>query len=239
MRRPSRNIEIFSMSVLDMFGSALGAFIMITVILFPYFNQHRKLAAIKLKIGQVQAELLRIKGLNLKYMKLKNTLEKETLRITVRPGAIDKCLKLKEACKISLGKTFLVIGTEWHERCDVDMYVTDPQGNKFTFLFNNRDGHFKNSKAQLSLDMRDGPGIEIWQNPEAQVGTYKLQYDVVRCSAGFDAVHINGWSIDRSGGERDFPVRVVRSADFEQKIDVATFRVRPDGSVAIKSGGAP
>ena len=39
MRRPNRNIEIFSMSVLDMFASALGAFIIVSVILFPYFNK--------------------------------------------------------------------------------------------------------------------------------------------------------------------------------------------------------
>src|SRR5215218_2251316 len=38
MRRPYREIEIFSMSVLDMFASALGAFIMISIILFPTYN---------------------------------------------------------------------------------------------------------------------------------------------------------------------------------------------------------
>src|ERR1700691_3233223 len=43
MRRPSRNIEIFSMSVLDMFASALGAFIMVTIILFPFYNKHQLL----------------------------------------------------------------------------------------------------------------------------------------------------------------------------------------------------
>jgi len=41
MRRPSRNIEIFSMSVLDMFASALGAFIMVAIILFPYYQKNR------------------------------------------------------------------------------------------------------------------------------------------------------------------------------------------------------
>ncbi len=39
MRRPNRNIEIFSMSVLDLFASALGGFILIAVILFPNYRK--------------------------------------------------------------------------------------------------------------------------------------------------------------------------------------------------------
>lgn len=37
MRRRSREINIFNVSALDLFASALGAFILITVVLFPYF----------------------------------------------------------------------------------------------------------------------------------------------------------------------------------------------------------
>ena len=37
MKRRSREISIFSMSALDLFASALGAFILISVVIFPYF----------------------------------------------------------------------------------------------------------------------------------------------------------------------------------------------------------
>lgn len=37
MKQKSREINIFSMSALDLFASALGAFILVTVVLFPYF----------------------------------------------------------------------------------------------------------------------------------------------------------------------------------------------------------
>ncbi len=37
MKRRSTEINIFGMSALDLFASALGAFILITVVLFPYF----------------------------------------------------------------------------------------------------------------------------------------------------------------------------------------------------------
>lgn len=38
MRRPSRSFNVFSMSALDLFASAMGAFIIISVLLFPYFK---------------------------------------------------------------------------------------------------------------------------------------------------------------------------------------------------------
>ena len=37
MKTRSKEINIFSMSALDLFASALGAFILMTVILLPYF----------------------------------------------------------------------------------------------------------------------------------------------------------------------------------------------------------
>lgn len=39
MRRPSRNIEMFSLSALDLFACALGAFIIITILLFPFYQK--------------------------------------------------------------------------------------------------------------------------------------------------------------------------------------------------------
>ena len=37
MNRRNREISIFSMSALDLFASALGAFILLTIVIFPYF----------------------------------------------------------------------------------------------------------------------------------------------------------------------------------------------------------
>ena len=37
MKRRNREISIFSMSALDLFASALGAFILISIVMFPYF----------------------------------------------------------------------------------------------------------------------------------------------------------------------------------------------------------
>jgi len=49
MRSPSRQLNIFSVSALDLFASAMGAFVIITVILFPYYLKSDKALAKELK----------------------------------------------------------------------------------------------------------------------------------------------------------------------------------------------
>ena len=48
MKRKSREISIFSMSALDLFASALGAFILIAVVIFPYFPNTGPVAQVEL-----------------------------------------------------------------------------------------------------------------------------------------------------------------------------------------------
>ena len=62
MRRPSRNIEIFSLSALDLFACALGAFIVISILLFPFYQktlpliQQVKALSSDLSAAQAQAQ---------------------------------------------------------------------------------------------------------------------------------------------------------------------------------------
>jgi len=39
MRANRRNISVFSISALDLFAAALGAFILIVLVLFPYYKK--------------------------------------------------------------------------------------------------------------------------------------------------------------------------------------------------------
>lgn len=45
LRRPNRSLEIFSISALDLFASALGAFILVAVVLFPYYLKKQEFDA--------------------------------------------------------------------------------------------------------------------------------------------------------------------------------------------------
>ena len=61
MKKSSREINIFSMSTLDLFASAMGAFILITLVLFPYVlntgDSEDREAAVKAELAERLAEI--------------------------------------------------------------------------------------------------------------------------------------------------------------------------------------
>lgn len=59
MKRPSRELNIFSLSALDLFASAMGAFILIAVILFPYYLKNHEVVAERDQARQELAETRR------------------------------------------------------------------------------------------------------------------------------------------------------------------------------------
>jgi hypothetical protein len=127
-----------------------------------------------------------------------------------------------------LTTTFLVIAMEWHERCDIDLYITDPMGNEFYYAKKNTTGQdFRNSQGQLHLDMIQGPGMELWQNPSAEPGEYRVSYGSL-CSL---PVEVGGWVIDRSAGKQTLPVKTVAP---RTRVEIATITVTPDGSIVIR-----
>src|ERR1700682_808057 len=124
MRRPNRNIEIFSMSVLDLFAAALGAFILIAIILFPNYLKQQN---VELKLQTSEKSLSQCQ---------QTTVEK------------DKSLAI---CEAALASTFIVVAIEWsaYGNYDVDLHVTDPEGHEFSFSKNNRDRKdYPSSEAQ-------------------------------------------------------------------------------------------
>ena len=61
MKKRSREINIFSMSALDLFASAMGAFILITIVLFPFFpnmgDSSERIAEEKARLEREMAKL--------------------------------------------------------------------------------------------------------------------------------------------------------------------------------------
>jgi hypothetical protein len=230
MRRPSRNIEIFSMSVLDMFASALGAFIMVTIILFPFYNKHQLL--------DINATIS--KGLDDQIMNGTDRLHAADEESTVQQAEIAQsgriqseirqCRQNVQDCKVTLAKKFLVVQVQWRERADVNLIVVDPQGNHFTPEKPNRTGtDFPNSTGQLSIDMKVGPGLEVWQNSAAAAGEYKIIY---RAAKLIDpSVTVNGWYIQRSTGRKKLRERTIGAVDID--IPAATIVVAQDGTVTV------
>jgi len=232
MRRPNRNFEIFSMSVLDMFASALGAFIMVTVILFPKFNQQRQLETETAELQKTQLVIGQKKQL-LRQEVRKIEHQKEEIKENARSGvALIACKKTAAACEAAVTKTFLVVAIEWKDPYDVDLYVTDPQGHKFFYNSRTHSG----SKAELSTDMKDGPGTEIWQDPSAAPGEYLIAYHVFS-PAATHPVNITGWVLDRGKGLRVLQAKQL--AHTESPVPVFLLRVNEDGSTEIEPTSGP
>ncbi|MER8937882.1 hypothetical protein NKH82_00020 [Mesorhizobium sp. M0915] len=219
------------MSVLDMFASALGAFIMISIILFPYFNNTKLLEETRKNLEQTKALVVMVEGEVESKKKIVQKNDEELEKFPASTAALGKCQARITACKAETTDTFLVIGVEWDERCDVDLYVTDPGGHQYYFIKKKFDG----SEAELSLDMRDGPGIEVWQSPKAPPGEYKIAYKAPSCTAlesPGGEVLVKGWVIDRSAGRSALPD--MRITNVAKDGDLATIAVNSDGSIAIQ-----
>jgi hypothetical protein len=229
MRRPDRNIEIFSMSVLDMFASALGAFIMVSVILFPYYRQTKDFETelSKTKAATMASE----QDLSAAKQRMKSSLEAQSsMRQQLRAAEtatveLNQCRAEATACKASLRETFLVVSIEWSERCDVDLYIRDPDDHEY--YFGNKT--FSGSDAELSLDMTDGPGLEIWQTSVAKPGRYEISYKPL--SRTDSSVKIKGIVMDRST-RRELPVQEMRCGS--DKTKVAAVQVSASGSVVVQ-----
>jgi archaellum component FlaC len=72
MRKRSREINVFSISALDLFASALGAFILIMVILLPYFPNLGDSAE---RVAEIQTDLQKLKAREAEAKKITEALK--------------------------------------------------------------------------------------------------------------------------------------------------------------------
>jgi len=220
------------MSVLDMFASALGAFMMCAIILMPYYLRD---PAPKLKSvdNQLQQAALRLKQVDesLRNSKIENSeLAKEVQKGRDSQSQLQECKRGLKQCQTALAKTFLLVQVTWSSPEDVNLHVTDPAGHEFRWNATNRSGQdFPDSKAKLSVDSRIGPGLEVWLDPSATAGDYKVDYvfdDPVK-----EDVEVEGVVYDRYGAT---PLKTVKIPAGQMRSHVATIRINADGTKVIR-----
>ncbi|HEY7297540.1 MAG TPA: hypothetical protein VH684_06340 [Xanthobacteraceae bacterium] len=213
MRRPNRNIEIFSMSVLDLFAAALGGFILIAVILFPNYMKQQKTEQ------QLQAAELTVN-----QCKRADSQAQQTFASKARELA---------SCQAALATTFLLVAIEWNAsgNFDVDLHVFDPDGNEFFWGRSNRDHRdYPSTEAQLSYDNTRGPGVEIWQHPKAGAGSYRIAYDYYGAPAANRPVEVKGNVFYRNGR---IQLPTVMLAETHKLHPVAKLTVGQSGNVEV------
>lgn len=111
MKKRSRELSIFSMSALDLFASALGAFILITIVLLPFFPNLNMSGQAQAKLEQAQAELEQAQA-KLEQEKAKLKQEKAELeRAKAQAPKIEKQLaKRVEALQQEIDDTTVLLG---------------------------------------------------------------------------------------------------------------------------------
>ena|ERR1700691_3712595 len=219
------------MSVLDMFASALGAFIMVSIILFPFYTQDidaqltASIEALATKNGElrsIQESVSEAEQRNARQKILVEEVQEQRRQST-------RCRQELLVCVSALADTFLIVVMQWEDNIDLDLHVTDPQCRLFTWEINNKNGRqLPGTEAQLSLDMGSGPGIEIWVEPSAKPGNYKIEY--LRRPRSGNSVTASGYFIDRTG-RHPLPPKTMNDA--ARQVVAATLVLAADGKITI------
>ena len=210
MKARGRALNIFSMSALDLFASALGAFILLAVIALPFFANTAQLddATLLSQIVQAREELAQAQQ--------------------ERAQAQEELAQAQEELEAAAKANFMVVIMSWSTTDDVDLHVTDPAGNEFYYEEKEHPG----SEAKLEVDVVNGPGNELWLHPKVTPGDYVVEYVYFTDRTGVP-VRVRGTVLHRDG-RIELPEVTLRSANRDKKWPVAVLRVSAeDGRVQV------
>ena len=227
------------MSVLDMFASALGAFIVCSVILFPYYRKDvsQEISTEKAVLQERAKELdTTLRQARLVEEEIRKQ-DQQVRQVRDTQAKLNVCKQGVNQCQVALAKNFVLVEIQWEKAVNVDLHVTDPSGNEYYWRKTNRcECEFPGQKAQLSVDSFGSShgGIEVWIDPEARTGSYKIEYVIDRPPA--EDVKVTGIVIDRLGTRR-IEEKILRRRDSsggEVRLRAAELQIAADGLLSIR-----
>ena len=220
MKFRSREINVFSMSALDLFASALGAFILISIVLMPYFLRidNEEVVALRAELSEAEAARnslqasLEEERVSLRECRARELSCRQELEVASRNAeGLRSCQAQLNACKEKLSKTFLAVVIQWATKeHDVDLHVIDPEGEEFYYQRKTIIGR----PGELSADTINGPGVEIWEVPEAPTGKFRVLYNLYSLNGNERAAVVKGGVYHRDGHFRfrERSLRIVGAA---------------------------
>lgn len=233
MKRPSREINIFNISALDLFASALGAFIIVAIIIFPYYMKNSDAVQRLQQLDQENREnLARMEALQREAETARQQLQQCQQQSSNTQSQHDALRSQLRQCIQKMSSTFIAFVMKWGTKDhDVDLHIVDPMGREFYYKKPNRQQRdFPDSVAELSVDTIQGPGVEIWEQPQAPPGEYKVYFNFFAQNGNPSGTIAEGTLYYRDG-TRKLPAVTLRRAG--EKPLVATIRVGEDGTVTI------
>ena len=256
MKSRNREINVFSMSALDLFASALGAFILISIVLMPYFlrlsdeevrqlrqalsEAQASLREMRQQLGQAQSALQQceervqecrqqLAELQAEVDRLRAALERAQSERDQAQSALQQCQEELNACEERLTTTFLTLVIQWpSQKHDVDLHIIDAAGREFYFSERTIPGR----PGELRWDSQHGPGVEIWEVSEAPPGEYRILYNLFDPHGNTSPPVVRGGISYRDGHHRFGDRRLTRVGRANAML-VAVVTVNDDGTVDI------
>ncbi len=260
MKSRNRELNIFSMSALDLFASAMGAFILIAFVLFPYFpntgDSAERVAEVRAQIEQVQNELQAVRG--------ELSACEDQQRASVSRDALGACESRNQQLESQLASCEdqqrrsvpqNALGECESRNQDLEAQIESCEERakkKFLLIimswrtsddidlhvvdpagreFYYQQPSFSGSQAKLEEDNTSGPGNEIWLHPIAEAGTYKVYYKYYKNKSNTNrGVNIRGGVLTPEGQTSLRQTRL--STEGEKKL-VATINVDTEGNMRI------
>ena len=238
MKLRNREFNVFSMSALDLFASALGAFIVISILLMPYFLRvnNKEVAELREALreaqaaeSEIQASLEREPSALQECRMQESSCQQELESVRRGETGLQSCQAELNACEQRLTKTFLAVVIQWAtEGHDVDLHVIDPAGEEFYY----ESKTIRGRPGELSADTIIGPGVEIWEVPEAPVGKFRVLYNLYGLRGNERPAIVKGGVYYRDGYFR-FNERRLTEVGRGNAQMVAEITVADDGSIEI------
>jgi hypothetical protein len=230
--RKNREINIFSMSALDLFACALGAFLLLMIMLFPYYKNETDTKQ-RLQTSQEEARNCKSQIEQAERQRQQAEKQREEAQRELRDAQ-----QQTQQCARQLGSGVLLATVSWEhddrrvrDTNDVDLYVVDPEGKQYSF----QNPVHAGTSARLSLDSTATPGFEVFEDPVIRPGAYHFAVALyAKTAIGDNPISIRVRLYTRMGGQDAPIIRIVPSRQAGKLFQVGIITIGPSGEPSVQ-----
>jgi hypothetical protein len=216
MRRRSREINVFNLSMLDVIAGAMAAFLILVVILLPYYD--KTTIDHQAEIQSLTQALAAAETAQREAQTQAAQAQQEAARQQARAEGLAR----------QLARTFLVLYVRWDTHDDIDLHVIDPSGAEFWW---NEHKRIPGRPGELSEDAILGPANEVWEIRDAPPGDYRIEVNLFAIRDTRKPVVVKGRVFHRDGSALFKEIRLHR---LKQRERIATIQVDDSGRVTVR-----
>ena len=243
MRPRHREISTLSLSMLDVIAGAMAAFLILVVILLPYYgketvNQDALIAELRQAVAEAEAQRAaaesateaaqaQVSQAEAARAAAEDAAEAAQTQASQAQAEAQRQQARAEGLARQLANTFLVLYVRWDTHDDVDLHLTDPSGAEFWW---NRHKIIPGRPGELSEDNIVGPGNEVWEIRNAPAGDYRVEVQLYGIRDRRKPVVVKGRVFHRDGSAVFGEVSLT---ELGQRERIATIRVDENGRVGL------